>query len=90
MYISSVICTVRPKSTSTALSDIKTMLLAKDKRENEELCFTDVKEVQSVREAVVLYICSVYAMLCRLAFDKIKGLISDLSDMWNWLALSLH
>lgn len=34
MYISSVICTVRPKSTNTALSDIRTMLLAKENREN--------------------------------------------------------
>lgn len=29
VYTSSVICTVRPKSTRTALSDISTMLLAK-------------------------------------------------------------
>lgn len=34
MYMSSVICTVRPKSTSTALSDIRTMLLAKENKEN--------------------------------------------------------
>ena len=31
----SVICTVRPKSTSTALSDIRTMLLAKGREEGE-------------------------------------------------------
>lgn len=54
IYSSSVICTVRPKSTNTALSDIKTMLLAKDKRENKVLGFADVKELQCIQAAVLM------------------------------------
>lgn len=38
IYLSSVICTVRPKSTSTALSDIRTMLLAGENREKRSHC----------------------------------------------------
>lgn len=38
IYLSSVICTVRPKSTSTALSDIRTMLLAGGNREKRSHC----------------------------------------------------
>lgn len=37
VYTSSVICTVRPKSTRTALSDISTMLLAKKQNKTEAI-----------------------------------------------------
>lgn len=55
--MSSVICTVRPKSTSTALCDIRTMLLAKKRKRGSDI---HVLQWYCFSEKLLCIVCSLF------------------------------